>query len=247
MKLSPQTQAAMLEKAENQTVLDGLIARKNCLPERAELQNLRKKHSRQASDAARSKLTASDLGTDIAKLESDIAKLKAREKADRLSLGAAEDPATRRDLQHDLRSTKRRRERAEQELQQFTRMQQAYAVDANQEYDADEAHEDIVAAKQRLDDAERDLHARVAIAETKIEQAQRAITGPAKKLYSRLEQANGIPVARLNGRTCGSCFMELDVGSIHEFTTLAPEVVTFCPECGAMIVRPETLGAVKDK
>lgn len=247
MKLSPQIQVAMLEKAENQTVLDGLIARKNCLPERAELQELRKKHSQQASDAARSKLTASDLGSDIAKLESDINKLKAREKANRLSLGAAEDPHTRRDLQHDLRSTRRRRERAEQELQQFMRMQQAYTIDAKQEYDADEAHEDIVAAKQRLADAERDLTARVAIAETKIEEASKAITGPAAKLYKRLEEANGIPVARVNGRTCGSCFMELDVGSVHEFFTLAADVVTFCPECGAMIVRAETLGAAKDK
>ena len=41
--------------------------------------------------------------------------------------------------------------------------------------------------------------------------------------------------------------MELDVGTVHEFTTLAPEEVTFCPECGAMIVRAETLGAVKGK
>ena len=247
MRLSPQIQVAMLEKAENQTLLDGLTARQNVLPERAELQELRKKHSRQASEAARSKLSASDIGRDIAKLESDINKLKAREKADRLSLGAAEDASTRRDLEHDLRSTKRRRERAEQELQQYARMQEAYQVDAEHEYDADEAHDDIVAAKQRLNDAEVDLIARISIAETRIEEADKLIDGSAAKLYRRLALANGIPVARLNGRTCGSCFMELDVGTVHEFTTLAPEEVTFCPECGAMIVRAETLGAVKGK
>lgn len=246
MKLSPQTQVAMLAKSENQTLLDGLTARQNCLPERAELERLRKKHSEQASEAARSKLSASDIGMDISKLESDIGKLKAREKADRLSLGAAEDKETRRELEHDLRSTQRRRNRAEQELQQFKRMQQAYSVNADREYDADEANEDVVVAKQKLADAERDIAARIAVAQTKIEEAEKLIEGEAAKLYRRLAEANGIPVARLNGRACGSCFMELDVGSTHEFTTLAADEVTFCPECGAMIVRAETLGAVKE-
>lgn len=244
MRITPKTQAAMLAKAENQTRLDGLTARKSCLPERVELDKLRKKHSRQASAAARSKLSASDASRDIDKLQSDIFKLKSREKADRLSLGAAEDPATRRDLQHDLRSTQRRRQRAEQELQQFQRMQQAYRIDADHEYDSDEAHEDIVAAEQRLADAEGDIAARIDAAKAAIEAADNDMDATASKFYRRLAEANGIPVARLNGRTCGSCFMELDVGSVHEFTTMAPDEVTLCPECGAMIVRPETLGAI---
>nr|WP_120492325.1 C4-type zinc ribbon domain-containing protein [Corynebacterium lactis] len=241
MKISPQQQAAMLETAQERTRIDGLIARSACLPEKAELDRLRANLREESAGAARSRLNASDLGRDIDKLVSDIAKLKAREKADRLSLGAVEDKFERRELQRDMESTRRRRERAERKLEQTEKMRQAYELDAQQGTVAEAASEDIEQATQRLADAEKDIKARIAVAETKFESLRATLDPAAEKLYRKLEQNNGIPVARIDGRACGSCFMELDVGTLHDFDALAADEVSSCPECGAMLVRPATL------
>lgn len=241
MKISPRQQAAMLEAAQEQTRLDGLIARAACLPEKAELDRLKGSLRRELAGGARSKLNAADLGRDIAKLQSDISKLIAREKADRLSLGAVEDKFERRELQRDMESTRRRRLRTERKLEEYKKMQQAYAADAQHSVGAEEANKDIAEARERLADAERDIRARIAVAETKLQERISALEGDAAKLYGKLSQANGIPVAKIDGRTCGSCFMELDVGTLHDFDALPADQVTFCPECGAMLVRPATL------
>lgn len=244
MKLSPQDQVISLQLAEAQSLLDGLKARGNVLPERKALDELRARRVKQTRTAARSKLHARDLEMDIQRLKSDIAKMHKREKAARASLGAAEDKNTRRDLQHDMDSSQRRRKLLEKELQQFERMRQAQGI--NSEMNAkEEVDEQLRAAELRLADAERDVEIRHAAAESKIEMLREKLSAAALKHYDKLAATNGIAVARIDGRTCGSCFMELDVGTIHEFRGLPADDVSYCPDCGAMLVREATIAAAK--
>lgn len=244
MKLSPQDQVISLQLAEAQSLLDGLTARGTLLPERKALKDLRARRLKQAQSAARSKLSARDLEMDITRLKSDIAKMDKCEKAARASLGAAEDNETRRDLQHDMASAHRRRKLLEKELGQYEKMRQAQGINSEKNSDA-EVDEQIRIAQLRLADAEKDVEIRRSAAESKMEMLREKLSAPALKHYDKLAATNGIAVARIDGRTCGSCFMELDVGTVHEFRSLAVDEVTYCPDCGAMLVRESTIAAAK--
>ena len=57
-------------------------------------------------------------------------------------------------------------------------------------------------------------------------------------LYDKLRaQLGGLGVARLRGRTCEGCRLELNPGDVAQITAAAPEQVVRCEECGRILVR----------
>ncbi len=246
MRISPQQQALMLEMAEEQTRLDGLSARAACLPERRALERLEKKLADGTASAARSRLQASDINRDVERLEADIARLLQREKFNRAQLSRTSDKFERRELERDLATISRRRQRVSQELEHVRTMREAYRVDAHQGADAAEIRDEIDHARQRLADVENDLKVRMLSARRRIDDISQQLSAPARKLYDSRAQANGIPVARIDGRACQSCFMELDVATLRDFDVAAADEITLCPECSAIVVRPATLAAAKE-
>ena len=241
MKLDPVTQVTILELSEAQARMDGLEARRQSTPERAELTALLAERAAARTSSARSRLSAQDLGVDVRKLESDLAKLRRREDEDRRSLEAAEDPDVRRDLQHDLASTLRRREELEHHIADVRDTRDAHEL--NTDVDADELEVRIRAAEKRLADADLDMQAQVDGLSRRMEELRGSVDAKLLSRYDKITAETGIGVARLDGRTCRSCYMELDASTMRSFETLAPEEVVNCPECRAWLVRPVTLNA----
>lgn len=239
MKLDPATQVAILELSEAQARMDGLEARRQSLPERADLTALLAERAAQRTSSARSRLSARDLGVDVQKLESDLAKLRRREDEDRRSLDSAADAAVRRDLEHDLESTRRRRAELEHHIADVRDIRDAHEVNVGD--DSDNLADRIRAAEQRLADADLDMQAQVDGLEQRMEGIRRSIDANLLARYDRITAETGIGVARLDGRTCRSCFMELDASTARDFDNRPADDLVKCPECSAWLVRPATL------
>ncbi|MFD5867765.1 zinc ribbon domain-containing protein [Corynebacterium sp. NPDC060344] len=241
MKLDPVTQVTILELSEAQARMDGLEARRQASPERAELTSLLSERAALRTSSARSRLSARDLGVDVDKLESDLDKLRRREDEDRRSLDAADDADVRRDLEHDLASTRRRREELEHHIADVRDIRDAHQM--NTGADAGELEERIRAAEQRVADSDLDMQAQVDGLERRMEELRGAVEPKLLARYDEITAETGIGVARLDGRTCRSCYMELDASTMRDFERLAPEEVVNCPDCRAWLVRPVTLKA----
>ena len=81
-------------------------ARLDSLPEQAALEELlAKKRAEQRKNVLNKAQVRSDQAT-VQRLRQDVAKLKERERANVAGLSAQTDPERRRDLKHDLRSTR---------------------------------------------------------------------------------------------------------------------------------------------
>ncbi|WP_295629444.1 zinc ribbon domain-containing protein [uncultured Corynebacterium sp.] len=245
MKLDPATQVAILELSEAQARMDGLEARRQSLPERAELTALLSERAMLRTSTARSRLSVQDLGVDVKKLESDLNKLRRREEEDRRSLDAADDPIERRDLEHDLQSTMRRREELEHHIADVRDIRDAHEVNAG--VDGDDLEDRIRAVERRLADVDGDMQAQVEGLEHRMSELRDSVDANLLKRYDRITAETGIGVARLDGRTCRSCFMELDASTLRDFDQLPPEELVNCPDCRAWLVRPSTLKVGRDR
>lgn len=243
MKMSPQDQMSLLALSDVQAKIDSINARQRILPERAKLDQLLAERATQRTSSAKSKLNVSDIELELRRLESDLSKLKRREAADRASLGAAEDKHTRRDLQHDLEATSRRRAALEHEIEQARHMRAAQA--ANSRFYSDDLDERIRYAEEDLYRAQSQLDEEKKVAEAVQETRREALSPELLSFYDKLAINIATPVARIEGRACGSCFIELDVGTKEYFENLPADVVCFCIECGAMLVRPKTIAAAR--
>ena len=57
------------------------------------------------------------------------------------------------------------------------------------------------------------------------------------KLYERQRARSGVGAARLLGRRCGACRIEIDQGEMARISAAAEDEVLRCPECGAILLR----------
>lgn len=243
MRIDPTTQAQLLELSEIRTGIDVNKARRESLPERAELTRLVSDASQSRTETARSRLASRDMEFDVRRLEADLDKLRRREADDRKTLGVVSDPSRRKDLEHDLRSTQRRRELLQEEISEVRRKREAYEANAG---DAVERAEGAVAAARRaLEAAEEPLLQDDVRLGKELEILRGKIDPAVLRRFDQLESDIGVAVARIDGRTCQGCFMELDAPTLDNFNALDADEVTRCPDCGAYLVRPKTLAAAK--
>lgn len=243
MRIDPTTQAQILELSEIRTGIDVNKARRESLPERAELTRLLSDASQSRTETARSRLASRDMELDVRKLEADLEKLRRREADDRQTLGVIADPTRRKDLEHDLRSTQRRRELLQEELSEVRQKREAYAANAGDA--VTRAEEAVAAVRRALETAEEPLLKDEQRLRKELDILRGKIAPDVLRKFDRLESDIGVAVARIDGRTCQSCFMELDAPTVDTFTALPADEVTRCPECGAYLVRPKTLAASK--
>ncbi|MBV7295808.1 hypothetical protein KRX51_07765 [Corynebacterium sp. TAE3-ERU12] len=245
MKIAPKTQLQLLELSESRTQLDGIAARRDSLPERAEYTKLQSEAARSRTESARSRLAAKDLGMDLRRLESDLDKLRRREADDRRTMRATEDEQARRDIDYDLRSTVRRREALERRIVEARDRRDAY--DQHTTGATGDIEEQLSAARRALEAADDALLREQHELEQRLTALRRVVDEDLLAEFDRLEDEVGIAVVRLNGRQCLSCFMDLDPVTLREFAQLAVDDVAVCPECQAWVVRPETIAAAEGR
>jgi len=187
-----------------------------------------------------SRTEAGDLRRELSKAETDVEQVRTRAERDqkRLDSGAvgAKDAQA---LVSELESLARRQGALEEiELEVMERLEAH--EDALRKLD--EARDKTVAARQEAV-AERDKETGAIDAELAVVQGQRttAVAGIDAGLlatYDRLrDQLGGLAAARLEGRQCGGCRMELNPTDLQTIKAAAPEQIVRCEECGRILVR----------
>jgi len=187
-----------------------------------------------------SRTEASDLRKELSKAETDVEQVRSRAERDqkRLDSGAvgAKDAQA---LVSELESLARRQGALEEvELEVMERLE-AHEDALGK---LDEARSKTVAARDEAV-ALRDTETATIVAELSEVQAQRAavvagIDAGLLAIYDRLRgQLGGLAAARLEGRQCGGCRMELNPTDLQVIKAAAPEQVVRCEECGRILVR----------
>ena len=193
--------------------------------EEQELDALLKQRPGLANAAAAAQLAVDDLEAEILRIQEDERKLKKRDLDNKHQLSAETDPERRKDLEHDRYAAKSRI--------------------ADLLYELKEAHGEVKALRNN-----RDVHgAKLDELDRKIEAARRAVDAlpeqepvDTEKLRSQIPSAvlgvyATVGAARFNGRTCGSCFIQLPPAERAEIMDTPDNELPTCPNCGALLIR----------
>ncbi|WP_408926009.1 zinc ribbon domain-containing protein [Corynebacterium sp. YSMAA1_1_F7] len=248
MRWTTEDRKTLTDLARDQEELSIAQARLDSLPEQAKLEELqaqkREDHRQQVLNNAQLR---SDQAT-IKRLRQDVAKLKQRERANVAGLGAQTDPERRRDLKHDLHSTRDRLQDLEHRLERSNRVQALFSDTNSAADEADsqthaQIDEDIATARTDLERATSALHADISAIKSRLAQRRTALEDTNSELLRAYDQQlseHGVGAAPLKGRTCQACFMELDPLSMKELDALAASgggEVPRCPECNVLLLR----------
>ena len=235
MKLSQELQPVLLELA-NLERSQGHGAKKE-IPEQAEYDKAKEEHKRLLDASGSAQMAVDDMETEILRIQADERKLRQRERDDKAQLGAATDPETRKDLEHDLYAAKSRIADLMSELQ--------------------EAHNEVHALRSNLDvhgakvsDSERKLEVLKRAAEAaqeaaanrpdpqvRIGELREQLPADVLEEYETVREENGVGAAAFTGRGCGGCFIILPPAEQNAVRNAAADELPQCSDCGSYLVR----------
>ena len=209
-------------------------------PARATVEELGKRLADLDDVVVRARTEAGDIKREVAKAEADVAQVRSRAERDRAKVDSGVLGA--KDLQgltSELESLARRQEALEEiELEAMERLEAAENHLAEVTRSREEVANSRDAALTDLEGALADL-----VKERTAVQAERApvaagIDPGLLALYDKLrEQLGGLAAARLRGRTCEGCRLELNAVDVARLTASDPDEVARCEECGRILVR----------
>ena len=236
MKLPQDLQSILLELAtlERSQAHGGTPT----IPEQEEYEKAQAAHARLVDASGSAQLAVDDMEMEILRIQADERKLRQRERDDKAQLGAATDPETRKDLEHDLYAAKSRIADLMSELQE-----------AHNEIHALRANLDVHGAK--VSDSERKLEvlkraaeaAQEAVAnrpdpQVRIGELREQLPADIVAEYETVREENGVGAAAFTGRGCGGCFIVLPPAEQNAVRNAAADEVPQCSDCGSYLVRP---------
>ena len=236
MKLSQDLQSILLELAtlERSQAHGGTPT----IPEQEEYEKAQAAHARLIDASGSAQLAVDDMEMEILRIQADERKLRQRERDDKAQLGAATDPETRKDLEHDLYAAKSRIADLMSELQE-----------AHNEIHALRANLDVHGAK--VSDSERKLEVLKRAAEAaqeaaanrpdpqvRIGELREQLPADIVAEYETVREENGVGAAAFTGRACGGCFIVLPPAEQNAVRNAAADEVPQCSDCGSYLVRP---------
>ena len=236
MKLPQDLQSILLELAtlERSQALGGATT----IPEQEEYEKAQGAHARLVDASGSAQLAVDDMELEILRIQADERKLRQRERDDKAQLGAATDPETRKDLEHDLYAAKSRIADLMSELQE-----------AHNEIHALRANLDVHGAK--VSDSERKLEVLKRAAEAakeaaanrpdpqvRIGELREQLPADVLEEYETVREENGVGAAAFTGRGCGGCFIVLPPAEQNAVRNAAADEVPQCSDCGSYLVRP---------
>ncbi|AZA11844.1 zinc ribbon domain-containing protein [Corynebacterium gerontici] len=204
--------------------------------EAKELAKLRKKLGRTRDASASAQLAVDDMELEIRRIQEDERKLRRRLDDDRRQLGAATDPTTRKDLQHDLHSSQVRLQNLTSEMQEAHN--EVHALRANRDLYRQQLGELEVEVEkaQRAADAVP-LDTTVEDARGRVEKLKGELPADILAAYEERRSENGIGAAKFNGRSCGGCHIMLPVAEASRIRQAPATEVPECGECGSYLIR----------
>ncbi|MBU5655521.1 hypothetical protein KPA07_11510 [Corynebacterium aurimucosum] len=208
------------------------------IPEQEEYEKAQAAHARLVDASGSAQLAVDDMEMEILRIQADERKLRQRERDDKAQLGAATDPETRKDLEHDLYAAKSRIADLMSELQE-----------AHNEIHALRANLDVHGAK--VSDSERKLEVLKRAAEAaqeaaanrpdpqvRIGELREQLPADVLEEYETVREENGVGAAAFTGRACGGCFIVLPPAEQNAVRNAAADELPQCSDCGSYLVRP---------
>jgi predicted nucleic acid-binding Zn-ribbon protein len=231
----------LLQVQEHDTHLDQLHHRRDTLPERAALDEQRKRIDAHDRETALVQEQRDALARDQKRLEDEVALVtaKAADVDSTLYSGTVRSPRELQAFQEDLSALRRRQRQLEDDVIGF--MEQLEPLDdeltsrAEARRELDAAADDLAAA---LADAEQSVDAEISEAARRRAEALVPVADDVRDQYEKLrKQHDGVAVAPLVGNVCGGCHLALSAVEIDRLKHEPPDALIFCEECGRLLVR----------
>ena len=239
MKADSSQQLSLLELAELDVELSRLNHRAAHLPEQQRYQEIQAEQGVVNDRLAALTLALEDIDAHVTRLESEIDGVRQREDRDRGLLDSGSvSPKQLEELQHELDTLQRRQTSLEDNLLEvMERREQLAAEQANETAKLDALQQDLAKTGQLRDDALAEIDDARGQRSAHRDELVAALDAELVDLYERQRAASGVGAARLQGRRCGGCRIELDRGEIARIAATPEDEVVRCSECRAILLR----------
>ncbi|MCB0940545.1 MAG: hypothetical protein KDB72_09940 [Mycobacterium sp.] len=239
MKADSSQQLSLLELAELDVELSRLNHRAAHLPEQQRHAEIQAEQGGVNDRLSALTLALEDIDAQVARLESEIDGVRQREDRDRGLLDAGSvGPKQLEELQHELDTLQRRQSSLEDSLLEvMERREQLAAEQADEAAKLDALQQDLANTAQLRDAALAEIDDVRGQRSARREELVSGLDAELADLYERQHSATGVGAARLQGRRCGACRIELDRGEIARIAATPDDEVVRCSECRAILLR----------
>jgi predicted nucleic acid-binding Zn-ribbon protein len=231
----------LLQVQEHDTHLDQLRHRRSTLPERAGLDEQRRRIADHDAATATIQAQRDSVSREQKRVEDEVATVEAKaiEVDKTLYSGTVTSPRELQGFQDDLQSLRRRQRSLEDEVLAF--MEQLEPLDEDLARRAVERTELDARASEISDslaEVEREIDLEIADAERERGVAAEPVPPDLLDRYDRLrKQHDGIAIAPLVGNLCGGCHLSLSAVEVDRIKHEPADALIFCEECGRLLVR----------
>jgi predicted nucleic acid-binding Zn-ribbon protein len=241
---APQDQWRLIDVQDHDTKLAQLAHRRGRLPEHAEVERLERRLAQTSDELIAARTLAGDVARELAKAEADVQVVRSRATRDQARLDSGQGTAKdMQALQHEIVSLGQRQSVLEDvELEVMERLENAQNAVTGVEVEQEQVQAELADAVRRRDAALAALDDEVAQVEGKRADAAAGLPADLMALYEKVrEQSGGVGAARLRGRRCEGCRMELNSIDLNRIRIAADDEVLRCEDCRRILVRtPES-------
>mgnify|MGYP000891369593 FL=1 len=239
MKADSFQQLSLLELAELDVELSRLNHRAAHLPEQQRYTEIQAEQGVVNDRLSALTLALEDIDAQVTRLESEIDGVRQREDRDRGLLDSGSvSPKQLEELQHELDTLQRRQTSLEDSLLEvMERREQLAAEQADEAAKLDALQQDLATTAQLRDAALAEIDDVRGQRSARREELVSGLDAELADLYERQRGTTGVGAARLQGRRCGACRIELDRGEIARIAATPDDEVVRCSECRAILLR----------
>lgn len=218
--------------------LDLLAGRRQRLPERSALAAADASLAAALDERTRLEQIVADSAAEVERAEHDGSELQRQQSRLEAQLKTVIAPREAEALMHEI-DTVRARHRALDDLELAAMERQA---DADAALGAlasveEEARTRVAAATAALDAALVELDAEIEAVGARRQVAEQELSAQELDLYAAARRRHGgVGVARIDGRACSGCHLDMSQGELEEVRGAPPGAVPECPNCGRLIV-----------
>ena len=230
----------LLVLQEHDTVLDQLRHRRDTLPQRGEVADLRLQRQQVEATQVEVAEARAEVARTQKRLEDEVASVeeKAASVHGQLYGGTVTSPRELQALQDDENALKRHQSAVEDKV--IEQMELAVPLDEQ----ADELatrlstlHADVERVTESLATAEAELDAEIDGVQTERATIAGGVDPDLLERYEQLRHdLGGIAVARLVGTNCGGCHLTLSAVELDRIRHQPGDAVVLCEECGRLLV-----------
>lgn len=239
MKADSFQQLSLLELAELDVELSRLNHRAAHLPEQQRYTEIQAEQGVVNDRLSALTLALEDIDAQVTRLESEIDGVRQREDRDRGLLDSGSvSPKQLEELQHELDTLQRRQTSLEDSLLEVMERRELLAAEqADEAAKLDALQQDLAKTAQLRDVALAEIDDVRGQRSARREELVSGLDAELADLYERQRGTTGVGAARLQGRRCGACRIELDRGEIARIAATPEDEVVRCSECRAILLR----------